>query len=162
MVYTEIKNRNGNQYFYRVLSIRNKDKISKKRIYLGKNLNKEELLTKELQINQEFNLIKKDITIEKLKPKIIKILKKYKVVKAGIFGSYARGEQKRNSDIDIAVKIQDKKMSLIGFVNLKLKLEGVIKKKVDLVEYSAIKPLIKDNILKEEVRILWKEIWIYL
>ncbi|MFA5176382.1 MAG: nucleotidyltransferase domain-containing protein [Candidatus Nanoarchaeia archaeon] len=154
MVYTEIKNRNGNQYFYRVLSIRNKDKISKKRIYLGKNLNKEELLTKELQINQEFNLIKKDITIEKLKPKIIKILKKYKVVKAGIFGSYARGEQKRNSDIDIAVKIQDKKMSLIGFVNLKLKLEGVIKKKVDLVEYSAIKPLIKDNILKEEVRIL--------
>ena len=58
--------------------------------------------------------------IEKIKKKIIPILKKNKVVRAGIFGSYARGEQKKNSDIDILVRINDKNMSLIDFVKLKL------------------------------------------
>jgi len=36
--------------------------------------------------------------IKKLKPTIVKILKKNKVAKAGIFGSYARGEAKKRSD----------------------------------------------------------------
>ncbi len=40
--------------------------------------------------------------IEKIKKKIVPILKKNKVVRAGIFGSYARGENKKNSDVDIS------------------------------------------------------------
>ncbi|HDK42301.1 MAG TPA: hypothetical protein ENG87_02900 [Candidatus Pacearchaeota archaeon] len=92
--------------------------------------------------------------IESIIPKITKILKKNKVERAGIFGSYARGEQKKGSDIDILVEIGDKKMSLLGFVSLMRLLEDSISKKVDLVEYSAIKPQIKDSILKEELRII--------
>ena len=80
--------------------------------------------------------------IEKIKKKIIPLLKKNKVVRAGIFGSYARGEQKKNSDIDILVEINDKKMSLLGFIRLGRELEEALRKKVDLVEYSVIKPLI--------------------
>ena len=45
-------------------------------------------------------------------------------------------------------------MSLIGFIGLKLALEEILKKKVDLVEYSAIKPIIKERILSEEIRII--------
>ena len=45
-------------------------------------------------------------------------------------------------------------MSLLGFIGLKLKLEEVLGKKVDLVEYIAIKPLIKSHILNEEIRII--------
>jgi predicted nucleotidyltransferase len=45
-------------------------------------------------------------------------------------------------------------MSLLGFIGLKLALEEALGKKVDLVEYSAIKPLIKESILKEETRII--------
>ena len=45
-------------------------------------------------------------------------------------------------------------MSLLDFIELKLKLEDVLRKKIDLVEYSAIKPLIKNKILKEEVKII--------
>ena len=92
--------------------------------------------------------------IKKIKSKIVKILKKNKVVRAGIFGSYARGEQKKNSDIDILIEVNDKNMSLLGFIAMKLELEDVSGKKVDLVEYGAIKPLVKKEILNEEIRII--------
>lgn len=86
--------------------------------------------------------------------KIIPILKKNNVVRAGIFGSYARGKQKKSSDIDILVEIKDKKMSLLGFAGMKVKLEDALGKKIDLVEYNTIKPLIKKRVLDEEVRVI--------
>ncbi len=92
--------------------------------------------------------------IEHIKSKVIKILKKNRVVRAGIFGSYARGEEKKNSDIDILVKIDDEKMSLLDFIILNRKLEKILGRKVDLVEYGVIKPLIKEQVLNEEIRII--------
>ena len=92
--------------------------------------------------------------LDTLKKKIIFILKKNNVTKAGIFGSYARGEQKKNSDLDIVVNIEDKNMSLLGFIALNRLLEESLRKKVDLVEYQAIRSRIKENLLKDEVRII--------
>jgi hypothetical protein len=102
-------------------------------------------------LDEKININKE---IEKIKAKISPILKKNKVTKAGVFGSYARGEQRKDSDVDIAVEINDKNMSLIGFIRLIRLLEKTLNKKVDLVEYSAIKSLIRDRILKEEIRII--------
>ncbi|GBE19900.1 nucleotidyltransferase domain protein [archaeon BMS3Abin17] len=155
MVYTEIKQRNKRKYYYRVLSVRRGKKVLKKRVYLGMNLDKKQLVEKESEADNQLMPRKKyPKAIESIIPKITKILKKNKVERAGIFGSYARGEQKKGSDIDILVEIGDKKMSLLGFVSLMRLLEDSISKKVDLVEYSAIKPQIKDSILKEELRII--------
>ena len=98
----------------------------------------------------------KNKEIEKVKKEILPILKANKVKRAGIFGSYARGEQKKGSDIDILVEIKDN-ISLLDFIELKLKLEEIIRKKVDLVEYSTIKSRIKNRILNEEIRIIWIE-----
>lgn len=92
--------------------------------------------------------------IEKIKPKIVEILRKNGVKKAGIFGSYARGEARKKSDVDIFVEISNKNLNLLDIISIKLQLEKAIKKKVDLVEYILIKPLIRKNILEEEVRIL--------
>jgi hypothetical protein len=92
--------------------------------------------------------------IKKMKPEIVKILKKNGVVRAGIFGSYARGEQKKGSDIDILIEIPDMKFSLMDLIGLKLELEDLLGKKVDLVEYEVIKPRIKKGILEEEVKII--------
>ena len=114
--------------------------------------------------NQDNNILLKKIEVpgtkkyEKLnindiKKKIISTLKKNHVIKAGIFGSYARGEQKKKSDVDILVKI-NKKASLFDVIALKLELEKVIGKGVDLGEYESIKSIIKKDILKEEVRII--------
>ena len=93
------------------------------------------------------------MTIEKIKDKVIPILKRYGVKRAAIFGSSARGEAKTSSDVDILVEIESD-ISLLDFVGLKIEIEEALGGKVDLVEYSAIKPLIKERILSEQVVIL--------
>ncbi len=93
------------------------------------------------------------MNIEEIKGKILPILKKYGVTRAGIFGSVVRGEAREESDIDILVEIESR-MSLLDFVGLKLELEEALGKPVDLGEYSEIKPIIKEQILEEEVPIL--------
>jgi len=92
--------------------------------------------------------------LKKIKEKIINILKKYNIKNAGIFGSFVRGEQKKNSDIDILIE-PPKGMGL-EFVKLNLELEKKLGKKVDLVSYNGIHPLLKERILNEEVKITWK------
>ena len=82
-----------------------------------------------------------------------KDIRKYGVKKIGLFGSFAKGKQHKKSDVDILVRVGNK-MSLLDFVGLKLELEKIVGRKVDLVEYSMIKPRIKENILKEEVKII--------
>ena len=93
-------------------------------------------------------------TINSLKKIIVPILKKNDVVKAGIFGSYARGEQGRKSDIDILIKYSRKKKSLLDLVRLKYALEDRLNKKVDILTYKSINHLLKKEILGSEVKIL--------
>ena len=96
---------------------------------------------------------KQNKEIEKIKKKIVPLLKKNKVVRAGIFGSYARGEQKKNSDIDILIK-PTRKMSLFDFAGIKLEIEDKLGNKIDIVSYKAIHPKLKRYILREEIRII--------
>jgi len=95
-----------------------------------------------------------DKQLMKFKKKAVPILKRNKVVKAGVFGSFARGEAKKKSDIDILIEVKAKKFSLLDLVGLELELKEKLKRKVDLVEYSTIHPLLKERILREEVPIL--------
>ena len=97
-------------------------------------------------------LSKKNKGIRSLQKKIVPILKKNNVVRVGIFGSYARGEAIKKSDIDILVQPQ-KGMGL-GFVGMKLELEKKLGKKVDLLTYKSIHPYLKKYILDDEVRII--------
>ena len=83
----------------------------------------------------------------------IPILKRNGVLKAGIFGSYARGEAKRRSDIDFLVQLKGHK-SLLDEVKLERELKEHLGKKVDIVSYKSISPYLRERILKEEVRIL--------
>jgi uncharacterized protein len=89
--------------------------------------------------------------LKKIKPVIIKILKKNGIKKAGIFGSYARGEQRKKSDIDILIKY-DK--SLLKLVGIEMELEKILNKKVDLLTYGGINPLLKKKIIDEEMRVI--------
>lgn len=93
------------------------------------------------------------LRIEEIKAKAVPILKEAGVKRSSVFGSYARGDFNKKSDIDILVDAPEE-MSLYDLVGLKLKLEHALKRKVDLGEYSAIKPRIKGNVLSEAVRIL--------
>ena len=88
---------------------------------------------------------------ESIKKTVSPILKKYGVKRAAIFGSTARGNAKNDSDIDILIEFNG---SLFGFISLKFALEKKLHKKVDLVEYKAINPNLKESILENQVRIL--------
>jgi len=152
MVYTEIKKKNGRKYYYRVRSIREGEAFRKQRIYLGKNLLKKELISREKIADTKLNSQKKEDSLAKLIPKIRQILKKNKVKKAGIFGSYSMGEQKKGSDIDILV--EPPKGMGFGFVKIQFELEEKLKRKVDLVSYNGLSPYLKDKILSQEIKII--------
>ena len=94
---------------------------------------------------------KKNNELKKLKPKIIKVLKRYGITRAGLFGSYAKGEQKKNSDIDILIEFNK---SLLTLVRIEMELKEKLKKKVDLLTYKGINPLLRERIEKEEIKII--------
>lgn len=89
------------------------------------------------------------MTTEVIKKKINPILKRRGVIKAAVFGSAAKGEMKKNSDVDISIKYGDRK-SLLDLVRLQFELERKLGKKVDLLTYKSIHPLLRDIILKEQ------------
>ena len=91
--------------------------------------------------------------INKIKKPIVNILKKHGIKKAGIFGSFARGEERKRSDIDILIQ-PTKEMSFFDIVRLELELKKELKKRVDLLTYNGINHLLKDIILNEEVKII--------
>ena len=92
-------------------------------------------------------------TLSSLKKVIVPILKQNQVVKAGIFGSFARGEQRKKSDLDILIQFKGRK-SLFDLAHLELELEKKIGRRVDVITYKSINHLLKNRILNEEVRIL--------
>ena len=68
-----------------------------------------------------------------------KLRKEYGVKHLKIFGSYARNEQNKKSDLDLIVSL-DGKVDLLGFVGLKLYLEEITGLRVDLVSDRGISP----------------------
>ena len=90
--------------------------------------------------------------VEERKKMIVPILIRHQIKRAGIFGSVAKGKATSKSDIDILVELGSK-ISLLDFVGIKYELEDLLGRKVDLVEYQAVKPRLKNRIMSEEIRI---------
>ena len=73
---------------------------------------------------------------------------RFKVKSIGLFGSFARDEQRKGSDIDLLVEFE-KTVSMFEFIRLEDYLAGVLGHPVDLVMKSALKPRIGERILAE-------------
>lgn len=80
-------------------------------------------------------------------------LRRYNVTKADLFGSIVRGELTSKSDVDLLVELP-REASLLDFIGLKQDLEDALGCSVDLVEYEAIKPRLKQYILQDLYPIL--------
>ena len=93
------------------------------------------------------------MSLEEIKGKTAAILERYPIRKAAIFGSFARGNNRNDSDLDILVEADDS-LSLLDFVGIKGDLEDVLGRKVDLVEYDTIKPRIRESVLANTVQLL--------
>lgn len=76
--------------------------------------------------------------------------KRYSVVYLGIFGSYVRGEQTADSDVDILIEFPPNlRLGLLTFCEIENYLSDQLEIKVDLVEKTALKPQIGQQILQE-------------
>lgn len=92
--------------------------------------------------------------VEQIRKKIAQYKSELKsefgVKEIGIFGSYVRGQQKKNSDLDILVDFTDAP-SLFKFIELENYLRRLLNVKVDLVMKSALKPNIGRHIIGEVI-----------
>lgn len=91
-------------------------------------------------------------TIVEIKKKLSEhkkeLKKNYKIKEIGIFGSYARGTQRKKSDVDVLVEFENDAETFDNYMELKFFLERILKAKVDLVIKDSIKERIKGSILK--------------
>ncbi len=85
-------------------------------------------------------------TLAKRKPEI---QARFHVREIGIFGSFARGEQTRRSDVDILVDFEPEHITFDNHVNLQLYLERLFRRKVDVVRLGAVRKELQPFILRE-------------
>lgn len=90
----------------------------------------------------------------KLLKTIVMNLKKHGAKKVAVFGSFARHQEKKKSDIDVLVEFKGKK-SLLDLVSIERKLSEATGKKIDLLTEKSISPLIFEQVKKEMV-VLYK------
>jgi predicted nucleotidyltransferase len=81
------------------------------------------------------------------------ILDEFGVLSIALFGSFAREEAKDNSDIDMLVEFSHP-VGLFEFASLKLYLEKVFGRKVDLVTPEALREEMREDILREAFRVV--------
>ena len=92
-----------------------------------------------------------------LKEKIAEICEKNDVVFLAIFGSTVRGEQKKTSDIDIAIEFgKNKQKTLFDLIHVENELTSVFRRKVDLGIFSSLSPYVIDNVRKE-MRVIYEK-----
>lgn len=86
--------------------------------------------------------------VSQIKP----VLLKYGVTKSDIFGSYARGDHIKKSDVDILVELP--KGSLFDLIHLQNELEEVLQKDVDVVTYDSVNKYIKKYVFEKTVKVI--------
>ena len=88
--------------------------------------------------------------LEQLQSMRQELREQYHVRRLGIFGSYSRGDQVEQSDLDLVVEF-DQPIGMMAFVHLKKFISDKLKLKIDLVTPDGLHPLIRDRVLHEVV-----------
>ena len=84
------------------------------------------------------------MTTQAMTQQIAEYFKTQPVVKAWLFGSFARGEERDDSDVDILVKFDRRlPIGLFAYVRMHRELEERLGRKVDLVEEGTLRPAIQ-------------------
>jgi predicted nucleotidyltransferase len=91
---------------------------------------------------------------EEIETALVSILAKYGVRKIGLFGSYARGEERTDSDLDVLVEFEKRK-SLLTLVRIERELSEHIGVKVDLLTEQAISPYLVERI-KADLKVIYQ------
>ncbi len=93
--------------------------------------------------------------VPEIKQALAPVMRKYAIQRASLFGSFADGTATENSDIDLLVELS-KPIGLFEFIHIKHELEDLLGRKVDLLEFKAVKPALKKHILLNAIPIYGK------
>ena len=91
--------------------------------------------------------------VEQLRPELPRLQNQYSVRSLGLFGSYVRGEQNLESDLDILIEFKDVP-GMFRFLELERELSELLEVRVDLVQKNALKPAIGLRIMSEVKQLL--------
>jgi uncharacterized protein len=92
-------------------------------------------------------------SVESVRERVVPALRRHGVVRAGMFGSIARGDYREDSDVDVLVEFEHGK-SLFDLVELQFELEEILGRKADVVTYAGLHRRIRDRVLREQVQLL--------
>jgi uncharacterized protein len=71
---------------------------------------------------------------------------------AAVFGSVARGGSRDDSDVDVLIEIDPAKhIGLFGYAGIQLALAGLIGRKVDVADARTLKPIVREEVMREKV-----------
>jgi predicted nucleotidyltransferase len=122
-----------------------------------KSFESKEVLNLDESIKIEIQNLPKELRSKEIEKKLAEICQKNEIVFMAIFGSFARGEQKKKSDIDIAIEFEKgSQKSLLDLVRIENELRKVFKRKVDLGIFSSLNPYIMEDV-KKEMRIIYEK-----
>ena len=91
-------------------------------------------------------------TVNKMIPKIRAVLSQQPVVRAWLFGSYSKGEETPDSDVDILVQYdEDARITLLTISRIMTKLSDAVGRKVDLVEDGCLLPFARESAERDKI-----------
>src|SRR3989338_1452884 len=89
-----------------------------------------------------------DMNINEISEKATPVLRAYPIKYAGVFGSFARGEENEKSDIDILIDY-GRPFSLLDLVGLQNRLKDILKRDVDVVTERGVSKYMKPAIMRD-------------
>lgn len=86
---------------------------------------------------------------------IAEYFKTQPVLRAWIFGSYARGEESQLSDVDVLVEYEQEGISLLKHASIICDLERLLDKPIDLVQMKLLRPHVRERV-KEDLKLIYE------
>ncbi len=90
---------------------------------------------------------------QQFKLQLTQLLQQFPLQRASLFGSYARNEETETSDIDILIEPK-KGFTIFDMLRMEQTLEEKLNRKIDLVEFAAIKPSIRERVLQQAITLI--------
>ena len=85
--------------------------------------------------------------------RIKEVLATEPVKKAWLFGSYSRGEDRKDSDIDILVQMAPNNLTILGFLKIQTRLEQATSKQVDFIEEDCLEEFVRPSVEQDKILI---------
>lgn len=92
------------------------------------------------------------MSLDEIKPKLVALLKNMPIKRAFVFGSFARGDNNENSDLDLMVEFNDG-VTLFDLIRLRTELSEDIGIKIDLGTTDSLNKSIKEQVESERIMV---------